>query len=244
VIAAGRTRLLLDCGFSLRETTARLAVLGLEPQDITAIVITHEHDDHVGGLGPVARGLQVPVYLTAGTRRALNGSAANLPEMRPISPHERFAIDDIEVRPFPVPHDAREPAQFVFSDGAARLGFMTDVGSVTSHMQRALDGCEALVLECNHDIEALENGDYPPSLKARIRGERGHLDNRAAALLLKRLDTTRLGCLVAAHLSQKNNRPEWARAALAGALDCEPGWVAVADQDRGHGWRAVRLNEF
>jgi phosphoribosyl 1,2-cyclic phosphodiesterase len=158
--------------------------------------------------------------------------------------HERFAIGDIEVRPFPVPHDAREPAQFVFSDGEARLGFMTDVGSVTSHMVRALDGCEALVLEANHDIAMLESGDYPPSLKARIRADHGHLDNRAAALLLKRLDTTRLKCLVAAHLSQKNNRPELARSAFSEALDCDPGWVGVADQDEGLGWRSVTTTEI
>jgi phosphoribosyl 1,2-cyclic phosphodiesterase len=192
----------------------------------------------------VARGLGVPVYLTAGTRRALNGSAAELPAVRTFSPHERFAVGDIEVRPFPVPHDAREPAQFVFSDGAARLGFMTDVGSVTSRMQRALDGCEALVLEANHDIGMLENGDYPPALKARIRADHGHLDNRAAALLLKRLDTTRLTCLVAAHLSRKNNRPELARAAFSEALDADAGWVHVADQDEGLGWRPVTTTEI
>jgi phosphoribosyl 1,2-cyclic phosphodiesterase len=182
--------------------------------------------------------------MTAGTQRALNGASAELPAIRPFSPHERFAIDDIEVRPFPVPHDAREPAQFVFSDGATRLGFMTDVGSVTSHMQRALDGCEALVLEANHDIGMLENGDYPPALKARIRADHGHLDNRAAALLLKRLDTTRLTCLVAAHLSQKNNRPELARSVLSKALDVDADWVEVADQDEGLGWRSVATTEF
>lgn len=212
----------------------------MDPDDLSAILITHEHDDHVGGLGPVARRLKVPVYMTAGTARAVQATdPGELPEIRQFNPHARFAIGDIEVRPFPVPHDAREPAQFVFSDGDTRLGFMTDVGSVTSHMLRALDGCEALVLETNHDIESLENGDYPPSLKARIRSAHGHLDNRAAGLLLKRLDTTRLNCLVAAHLSKKNNRPELARAALADALDCELDWIEVADQDLGLPWRNV-----
>lgn len=222
----------------------RLARIGLKTEDITAVVITHEHDDHVGGLGPVARRLGVPVYLTAGTRTALNGVSGELPEIRLLNPHERFSVNDIEVRPFPVPHDACEPAQFVFSDGDVRLGFMTDVGSVTAHMLRALDGCEALVLEANHDIGMLENGDYPPSLKARIRADHGHLDNRAAALLLKRLDTTRLTCLVAAHLSQKNNRPELARSAFSEALDCDPEWVDVADQDEGLGWRSVTTTEI
>jgi phosphoribosyl 1,2-cyclic phosphodiesterase len=188
--------------------------------------------------------LGVPVYLTAGTRAALNGSTGELPEIRLMNPHERFSVGDIEVRPFPVPHDAREPAQFVFSDGDVRLGFMTDVGSVTAHMLRALDGCEALVLEANHDIEALENGDYPPSLKTRIRSDYGHLDNRAAALLLKRLDTTRLTRLVAAHLSEKNNRPDLVRSVFSEALDCDPEWVDVANQDEGLGWRLVTTTEI
>src|SRR5215471_14794464 len=111
--------------------------------------------------------------------------------------HDVIAIDGIEVRPFPVPHDAREPVQFVCSDGQWRVGVLTDLGMSTRHVEASLSGCHALVLECNHDLDMLANGDYPPSLKDRIAGRYGHLDNVAAAGLLSRLDASRLQHLVA-----------------------------------------------
>jgi phosphoribosyl 1,2-cyclic phosphodiesterase len=230
---------LLDCGFSARETERRLMRLGIEPQAIAAILVTHEHDDHIGGVGALARRHELPVYLTAGTLKAARDVIGELPEARRFSPHEPFAIGDLAVEPLPVPHDAHEPAQFVFGDGDRRLGFLTDVGTITRHIERALSNCDALVLECNHDLDMLDNGSYPAALKARIRSDRGHLDNAAAAHLLKRPDRTSLSCVVAAHLSQTNNTPELARRALAGALDCEPDWVEVADPEQGLGWRDV-----
>jgi len=148
-----------------------------------------------------------------------------------------FEVGDIEVRPFPVPHDAREPVQFVCSDGRWRLGVLTDLGISTAYVEASLSGCDALVLECNHDLDLLANGDYPFSLKQRIASKFGHLDNGAAAGLLARLDNSRLKHLVAAHLSQNNNLPGLARAALAAALDCDPDWIGIADQHLGFGWR-------
>jgi phosphoribosyl 1,2-cyclic phosphodiesterase len=139
-----------------------------------------------------------------------------------------------------VPHDAREPVQYVFSDGDRRLGVLTDTGCVTPHIERCLDGCDALVLECNHDSEMLRRGAYPPQLKTRIAGRLGHLDNAAAAALLATLDRRRLQHVVAAHLSEQNNCPELARAALAGALGCGSEWIGVADQETGFGWRELR----
>jgi phosphoribosyl 1,2-cyclic phosphodiesterase len=136
-----------------------------------------------------------------------------------------------------VPHDAREPVQFVCSDGRWRLGVLTDLGVSTAHVETSLSGCDALVLECNHDVEMLANGDYPYPLKQRIAGKQGHLDNDTAAALLARLDNSRLKHLFAAHLSQHNNRPDLARAALAGALCCAPDWIGIADQHDGFGWR-------
>lgn len=229
---------MLDCGFSVRETTARLARLGRAPDDLDAILVTHEHDDHVGGAGAFARRHGIPVWTTAGTRAAADGALAGA-EVHALSPHEPFALGDIEIGPFPVPHDAREPAQFTFSDGDVRLGFVTDLGASTAHVEDALRGCHALVLECNHDRELLKNGSYPPSLKARIAGSRGHLSNDQAAELLGRLGLGWLRHIVAAHLSQQNNTPDLACAALARALDCTPDWVQVADQDAGLGWRDV-----
>ena len=239
VLEVGSTRLLLDCGFSVSETAVRLARLGLEPDDLDAVVVTHEHDDHVGGVARLARKHDLPVYLTHGTLTALDGECLALAEIVIIDSHTPFAIGDIEVRPYPVPHDAREPAQFVLGDGANRIGVLTDTGSSTPHIETILSGLDALVLECNHDLDRLMSGGYPPSLKRRIASRFGHLDNRTAAQLLGSLDCSRLQHLIAAHLSQQNNTPELARAALAQALNCEPGWVGIASQDEGFGWREI-----
>ncbi|MET0581990.1 MAG: hypothetical protein ABWZ08_08460, partial [Pseudoxanthomonas sp.] len=141
--------------------------------------------------------------------------------------------------PYPVPHDAREPAQFVFGDGARRLGVLTDTGCSTPHIEAVLSRCHALVLECNHDLDLLRASSYPPRLRERISGRYGHLDNAAAATLLSRLDNSSLQHLVAAHLSQENNRPDLARAALAAVIGCDADWIAVADQAGGLDWRQV-----
>lgn len=236
VVECGGTRILLDCGFGPRNLAARLARLDLVPGDIDAILVTHEHADHLGGVAACARRHDIDVYLTHGT---LSGAALDGVTIRVIDSHTRFALDGVEVQPFPVPHDAREPAQFVFSDGDHRLGVLTDAGCVTPHMVEMLSGCDALVLECNHDAEMLANGRYPPHLKRRIAGRFGHLDNRAAADLLARIDRSRLGHVVAAHLSQENNSPELAMTALARVLGCEPDWIGVADQENGFGWRDI-----
>lgn len=236
VVEAGRTRILVDCGFGPGETLTRLARAGLAAEDLHAIVVTHEHSDHVGGLNQVAAKWGLPVWITHGTLRAL-GSAP--PDARLMAPDEAFAVGDIEVLPVPVPHDAREPVQFVFGDGDRRLGLLTDTGAITPHIRRAYAACHALVLECNHDLDMLAAGDYPEFLKRRIAGRFGHLDNTASAGLLASLDAGRLRHLVAAHLSRRNNTPGLARAALASALGCSPDWIAVADQDEGLDWRQL-----
>jgi phosphoribosyl 1,2-cyclic phosphodiesterase len=150
-----------------------------------------------------------------------------------------FAVGDLHVQPYPVPHDAREPAQFVFGDGVRRLGVLTDAGCSTPHIESVLSGCDALVLECNHDVEMLRTSSYPQRLRERIGGRFGHLDNGTAAALLSRLDNGKLKHLVAAHLSQENNRPDLARAALAAVMNCEPEWIAIADQAEGLAWRQI-----
>jgi phosphoribosyl 1,2-cyclic phosphodiesterase len=160
--------------------------------------------------------------------------------VRRFDSHTAFAIGDIEVHPYPVPHDAREPTQFVFSDGARSLGVLTDAGCITPHILAMLTECAGLVLECNHDAEMLARGRYPPPLKRRIAGEYGHLDNQAAAGLLRAIGGAGLAHVVAAHLSEENNTPELARAALADALGCTPDWVGMADQAAGCGWRELR----
>lgn len=236
VVECARTRLLLDCGFTIADTTLRLARAGLAPADLAGIVVTHEHTDHLGGVARFARRHALPVHLTRGT-------ALSLPEdfpavlLRYVDPHTPFEVGDLRVDPFPVPHDAREPVQFVFSDGASRLGVVTDLGMSTTHVEDKLSGCDALVLECNHDLGMLHGGSYPYPLKQRIAGRFGHLDNAAAAELLARLDRSRLKHLIAAHLSAQNNTPSLAVAALATAMGCEESWIGVATQDSGFDWR-------
>lgn len=238
IVEAGATRVMLDCGFSTSETIRRLERLGLEPTALDAILVTHEHDDHVGGVARFARKFGIPVYLSHGTAAALSERSAIAGTVI-IDSHTPFAIGDIEVLPYPVPHDAREPTQFVFSDGAARLGVLTDAGSSTSHIEAMLSGLGALVIECNHDRDMLMGSTYPERLKQRISGRFGHLDNAQAAQIVANIDRRSLQHVIAAHLSQKNNHPELARAALAGVLDCAPEWVAVATQADGFDWRML-----
>ena len=242
VAEAGTTRLMLDCGFGLRDCVARLERLGLEAASLAGIVVTHEHADHADGVFPLARRFDLPVWMTWGTFSAMRWAepdAGRDVEVRLVDPDSSFAAGALEVRPLTVPHDAREPVQYVFSDGARRLGVLTDTGSATAHIEASLSGCDALVLECNHDVDMLRGGDYPASLKARIAGRWGHLDNAVSAAILAALDRSRLKHVVAAHLSRKNNTPELARAALAPVLGCAPEWIAVATQDEGLGWRDV-----
>ena len=241
VAEADGSRVLLDCGLAPRETARRLERLGLEPGALEAILVTHEHDDHAGHAYAFGAQHGIPVYLTYGTRRAQAeaGKSEEGVELRTIEGRAPFAVGAIRVEPFTVPHDAREPVQFVLGDGARRLGVLTDLGAATAHVEAMLSGCDALVLETNHELELLWSGDYPKWLKERIAGPFGHLDNAAAGGLLAALDRSRLKHVIAAHLSQQNNRAALARAALARALGCAEDWVGVATQDEGFGWREI-----
>ncbi|MEL0083161.1 MAG: MBL fold metallo-hydrolase, partial [Gammaproteobacteria bacterium] len=218
LIEQGATRLLVDCGFSAKETRRRLASLEVDPASLTAILVTHEHGDHIGGVGVVARDLDIPVYITAGTQRVAEkrlGAVANIQEF---SAHECFVIDGLQVSPFPVPHDARDPAQFVFGNGDRSVGLLTDAGHVSRAMLAALEPVDYLLLEFNHDRDMLLQGDYPEALKVRVDGDYGHLNNHQAAELLTAMDLQRLSGVVALHLSQQNNRPEKVKRCLSAVL--------------------------
>lgn len=217
----------------------RMARLGLSPDQLDGIIVTHEHGDHIGGVARLARKFNLAVWLTHGTLNSQSDTFSGVVELNEIDPHHTFSIGAIEITPYPVPHDAAEPVQFVFSDGARRLAVLTDTGCSTPHIEQVLNGSDALVLECNHDRDMLMNGDYPYSLKQRVGGRFGHLDNHSAAALLGKLDTGKLQHLLAAHLSRKNNTPELAIKSLASAMDCETGWIGVASQEEGFGWRQI-----
>ena len=236
IVDAGDTRVLLDCGFSVKATVERLGRLGIAAESIDAVLLTHEHSDHLGSAARFAARFGLPVYLTYGTQQALSDC---WPDCRLIDSHQTFAIGSLEVQAFPVPHDAREPVQYVFSDGQHRLGVLTDCGTVTAHALSMLDACDALVLECNHDTRLLAESSYPAMLKRRISGNFGHLGNGQAAELLTRIETSRLQHIVAAHLSEQNNRPELAVTALATALGCDAEWIGVASQASGFDWRQL-----
>ena len=238
VVEQGRTRLMVDCGFTLAETTRRLERLGLAPRDVDGILVTHEHDDHLGGVARFAKRHAIPVYLTRGTAQWL---PPDFPAVlvRLIDSHTPFAVDDLLVDPFPVPHDAREPVQYAFGNGDTRMAMVTDLGCVTQHVVDKLTRCHALVVECNHDLDLLMGGPYPASLKQRVAGRFGHLCNADAAHLVEALDRCNLRHIVAAHLSKQNNTRELAAKALAAVLCCEESWVGIADQDEGFDWRDV-----
>jgi phosphoribosyl 1,2-cyclic phosphodiesterase len=237
--AASCTRVLIDCGLNLTDTEKRLRRLGLEPADISGLLITHEHGDHAHGVFDFAAAHNIVVYLTYGTMLALKaeGRVTEGVRMVLINGRQSEALGGMQILPFTVPHDAREPVQFVLSDGNRRLGVLTDIGAPTAHVAKMLSGLDALVLECNYDRDLLWNGGYPKWLKQRIAGPFGHLDNEDSGLLLAALDCSKLKHIVGAHLSLQNNRPELARAVLARALNCEESWIGLATQAEGFGWR-------
>ncbi|WP_288132611.1 MBL fold metallo-hydrolase [Microbulbifer sp.] len=236
LVASGGHCLLVDCGFTIKETERRMARLGLTPADLSAILVTHEHSDHMSGVGPLARKYRLPVYLTPGTLRARD--IGTLPHTELIEGHQPFAIGDIQVTPVAVPHDAREAAQFVFRACGRSLGLLTDLGTITPHVESHFGDCDALVLEANHDPMMLAQGPYPPSLKRRVGGAYGHLSNQQAAGFLQRVGCERLQHLVVAHISEKNNSLPLAQAALSDAVEQVRNCIFACQQE-GFDWLTI-----
>lgn len=231
------TRILLDCGFSVIEVEKRLARLGRSAANLTAIVITHEHSDHIIGAGRLSRKYNTPVWLTVGTWNKCKDN--DFYDTHFIDSHADFEIHDLNMYPFPVPHDAQEPCQFVISDGVSRLGIVTDLGCFTPHVLRHLDNLDGLLLECNYDEHMLLSGSYPQALKARVVSNKGHLDNKQASQLLQMLKLDRLKHIVGMHVSEKNNTSEYAANALCEGLNCEAEDVSLATQTSGFEWREL-----
>ncbi|MBK6612930.1 MBL fold metallo-hydrolase [Ottowia sp.] len=224
-----RTRVLIDCGLGWRQLAASLAGAGLSVDELDAIFITHEHGDHVGCAPLVAARHGVPLWASAGTRQALRQAGCELP-IALTADGETVAIGALQIRPFTVPHDAREPLQLTCTDGDRTLGVLTDLGHVTPHVLGRLAGCHALMLESNHDPDMLARSRYPDFLKRRVGGPHGHLSNAQAARALRALRHDRLGTVVAAHLSERNNLPQLVRDAFADALGCASGDVLVTSR--------------
>ncbi len=237
LVRDGESCLLIDCGFSLKEVERRLARLQFCPDDISAILVTHEHGDHARGVAAFSRKYKTPVYMTAGTRRALD---ANIDQLELIdSSHRAFHCASFEVTPVAVPHDAREPVQFVLRNQRHTLGLLTDLGSITQHVVECFQHCDGLLLEANHDTEMLANGPYPPSLKRRVGGDWGHLNNLQARWLLDNICLDKIQQLVLGHISEKNNSLPLVKQAVDNIAVKLPS-VNYACQNQGFDW--IQLN--
>lgn len=222
--------LLIDCGLSLRVLQERAAELSFDLARLNAILVTHEHGDHVSGVAALARQYRIPVYTTRGTRLGAAKRLADVPELIEFSPHASFAIGDLDITPIPVTHDAREPCQFVVAQGRARFGLLTDLGSITPHVVAQYRGINVLMLEFNHDLDLLAKSGYPARLRKRVAGAYGHLSNQQAVEFLGRVAGDELQHIVAAHISERSNLPELVRAELASAASAVDATWDLAQQ--------------
>ena len=238
VVESDTACVMVDCGFGLRNACTRLERIGKSPEDLTAIIVTHEHSDHWKGIGALSAKYNIPVYLSAGSLKAKqiqSGEAL----FNCIDSHKDFYVGDICIKPVPVPHDAREPIQYILSNGKVQLGILTDLGHFTPHVVSSYSKCDALLLECNYDDDMLLDGPYPRFLKERVSGMFGHLSNRQAAELLLALDLSRLKTLVIGHISAKNNDVSLIKAAIE-PLCGEDIVLSFADQESGSPWMEIK----
>jgi phosphoribosyl 1,2-cyclic phosphodiesterase len=259
VIEGVITRVLVDCGFGKKELESRLSAIGLNTSDVCAVLVTHEHSDHIGGAFRAASSYGWSVHLTYGTlvaARGRNQGARQKHDLKVIEPHQSFRIGSLEIEPVSVPHDAREPVQFVISDKDHRLGVLTDIGHPTAHVIRSFNRLDGFLIECNHDSRMLADSDYPAMLKRRISGPYGHLDNGQASEIMSKIDLSRLKLIVAGHLSKSNNTPMLALEAILSGLKAnlsntsqltddsslaqlEAFKVLVASQNEGICWQTI-----
>jgi phosphoribosyl 1,2-cyclic phosphodiesterase len=228
-VASTRTKILVDAGISCRETFKRMKVLGEDPQSLAAILITHEHSDHVYGLATLARKLRIPVFMTGATHaawaramRTVNGERPQLDVERFEAGH-RFLVGDIEVKPFTIPHDAADPVGFSFRVEGTKVSIATDLGYLPVNVRDHLRGSDVLVMESNHDVEMLRGGPYPWQVKQRVASNVGHLSNGKLADFFTGDYDNNAAFVVLAHLSEQNNHPEIARREAEKALAARGG---------------------
>ena len=234
LLAVADTLILIDCGFSLKEAERRLFDLGVSPSDLSAILVTHEHGDHASGVAALSRRYSIPAYMSHGTH--LTGRCSDVHHAVCFDAGDSFSIDEIAVSSIMVPHDARQPCQYIFGVGGLKLGLLTDVGHVTPHILESYQYCDYLILEFNHDLTMLNSGPYPPSLKRRVGGDLGHLNNQQAAELLFHAEHPGLKRVLIAHISQQNNSLEAVESAIKQRLGAHFHKHQFATQEAGFDW--------
>ena len=233
LISNGKTFILIDCGFSAKEAVSRLAAKGVSPSHLNAIFVTHEHGDHSKGVATLAKKYSIPAYMTHGTAR---GMKLMRYQYKAIYESQSCYVDDIAVQVIGVPHDSLQASQFIFSHAHLRLGILTDLGHVTEHIKQMYNACDALLLEFNHDPKLLAKGPYPPSLKKRVAGQFGHLNNQQAADLLSTMDLKRLKKLAISHVSEQNNCKQLALSVAQQVLDDHDVEIHTLEQSHGCHW--------
>lgn len=235
LVEAGDVRVLVDAGFSGRDIERRLAAVGVAPDSLAGILITHDHGDHTRGMGVLARRFGLPIWITERTAVACRALLSGEETIRPYYPEQTFRLGRLEVRPFLTVHDAADPVAVTLRDveTGAKLGVATDLGRPTVSVRNALRDCHMLVLEANHDEVMLRIGPYPWSVKQRIGSSHGHLSNRESAQLVRELYHEGLACVVLAHLSDSCNAPALAQEVVGVALEKVryDGPLVVARQD-------------
>ena len=234
IIDSGETSILVDCGFALKTIVSRLDDLEIAANEISAIVVTHEHSDHWKGVSAFSERYNIPVLLSAGCSRA-RGIEFDSARFTIIDCHKPFVVGDLNILPVPVPHDANEPIQYVVTSDGYKLGILTDLGHYTPHVIASYTGCDGMILECNYDEKMLLSGPYPSFLKKRVGGNFGHLSNRQAGQLLSKIDLSHLQVLVLGHISESNNDHGIVKSEIEQLI---PGsaTLALANQDNVSGW--------
>jgi len=233
IVQLGDQLFLVDCGFSARQVTTRLARLELAPGDITALLVTHEHSDHMRGVQTLAHKFNIPVYASHGTLKAMDFPLA----ANGFDSHESFAVGNVQVVPVAVPHDAREPTQFVFVHDGVKVGVLSDLGHVTPHVIASYKDCDLLLMESNHDLDMLKSGRYPPYLQRRVGGLHGHLNNHQAVELLEAIGHRDLKVVIG-HISEANNDLEIIEQAFS-SFRSRVASIEFANQSAGVNWQTV-----
>lgn len=231
-VSDGSTSILIDAGLSGIEIERRLNSKGLYPEDLDAIIVSHEHTDHIQGVGVLSRRFNLPVFISSKTEKAAVSKLGNVRVIKNFECGSPFIINDLSIHPFSISHDAEDPSGFTVNQNGTKIGIATDLGIATSMVKEHLKGCSLLILEANHDEDMLINGPYPWPIKQRIKGRTGHLSNEASKNLLKEVQHDRLKYVILAHLSETNNTPQKALSEVGRAITHCNAQLDVATQDK------------